>query len=374
MSNRPNLMADEPSSQIKESQKDSSERPFISVVVDGFKRKEFIIDAVKSVRKQDINENAYELIVLRAFDDIVLDKQLAQNRAKVYDVKDMSLGEAIAFSAEKSQGEVICFLDDDDMFMPSKLSKIESIFKSDPTIGYCHNSQVFCDENANPISSSNVAERKTLDISFSNRQLSLSLKQLRVKKINPGTLYFNLSSISVRKRLLTGKLNVIKKITGHIDDLIFFLALSAKEEVRLINISDTLTIYMVHNSMTNIVHRASNFSIREFRIKQLSDYVHSSRVNSEVSRNSEAHLLAISILTYDRASLYNVKKEPKELIIETVNLIRKSYLKNIEYNLKKRLTTYISFLSFAMFYVLAKHFPFLWKLSLVFPKVESFRQ
>ena len=143
MSNGPNLIIEKPRYQIKESQRNSSEGPFISVIIDGFKRKEFIIDAVKSVRKQDINDNAFELIVLRAFDDIDLDKQLAQNKAKVYDVKDMSLGETMAFSVERSHGEVICFLDDDDMFMPGKLLKIESIFKSDPSIGYCHNSQFF---------------------------------------------------------------------------------------------------------------------------------------------------------------------------------------------------------------------------------------
>ena len=374
MSNGPNLIIEKPRYQIKESQRNSSEGPFISVIIDGFKRKEFIIDAVKSVRKQDINDNAFELIVLRAFDDIDLDKQLAQNKAKVYDVKDMSLGETMAFSVERSHGEVICFLDDDDMFMPGKLLKIESIFKSDPSIGYCHNSQFFCDVNANPISRLNIEERKTIDISFSNRELWLALKQLRVKKINPSSLYFNLSSISVRRRLLIEKLSLIKKIRGHTDDLIFFLALSAEEQVRLINISDALTIYRIHNSTTNVARRASNFSIREFRIKQLSDYVHTSRVNAEITRDNGAHLLAISILTYDCASLYNVKKEPKKLIIETINLMIKGYLKNIEYNLKKRITTYISFLSFAVFYVLAKRFPFLWKVSIVFPKVESFRQ
>lgn len=351
----------------------SNERPFISVVVDGFKRKEFIIDAVDSVVNQDLNQIKYELIVLKAFDDNELDKQLARYNAKVFDVKDMSLGEAIAFGVEKSVGEVICFLDDDDMFVSGKLSKIETIFKENPEVGYCHNGQVFCDKNGAAISSFKLKGIKEIAISFSNKELRLVTKRLRVNKINPGSLYFNLSSISVRRKIFSGKLNLIKEITGHSDDLIFFLTLSTVEDVRMINISEALTIYRIHNSETNFARADQNNAARKSRMKQFSDYVHSSKVISDLTQGEEAHLLAISILTYDSASLYNVKKESKKLIIETVKLLTKGYLKKIEFNLRRRTTIYLTFFSFALFYILSKHFPILWKLAYVFPSVESLR-
>ena len=374
MSKEPDLMTAEEGYQPRQIISTSNERPFISVVIDGFMRKEFIIEAVNSVRNQDLNENAFELIVLRAFDDIELDKQLTQNKAKIIDIKAMSIGEAIAFAVEKSIGEVICFLDDDDMFMPSKLSKIESIFSSNPDLVYCHNSQVYCDENSNLVSGFKMKGIKNIDISFTNRGLKSALKHLRSSKINPGSLYFNFSSISVRRKVLLSKLSVIKKITGHTDNLVFFLALSTEKEVRLLNISDALTVYRIHNSATNIVQRVPNIVVREFRIKQLSDYVHSSRIISEIMQEPEGHTLAVSFLTYDNTSLYNVKKEYKKLIMETVKLLTKGYLKKIECNLNKRMIIYTSFFSFALFYALSKRFPFLWKLSFVFPEVESFKQ
>lgn len=351
----------------------SSEMPFISVIIDGYNRKEFIIDAVKSVITPDLNEKAFELIILRAFNDNELDKQLARYNAKVFDVKEMTLGEAIAFGVEKSNGEVICFLDDDDMFASGKLSKIESIFKGYPDLGYCHNGQTFCDKNGTLISDFKLKGIKDMDISFSNRELMSAMKRLRVNKVNPGSLYFNLSSISVRRKILAEKLSVMKKITGHIDDLMFFLTLSSDEEVRIINISDALTFYRIHNSMTNIIQSDPNIGIREFRIKQISNYVHSSKVISDLTQGQEANTLAISILAYDSASLYNVRKESKKLIIETLKLLTRGYLRKIEYNSKRRITVYVSFLSFALFYILSKHFPFLSRLSLLFPSIESLK-
>lgn len=352
----------------------SSKKPFISVVIDGFKREEFIIEAFKSVINQTLCKDEFELIVLRAFNNIELDRELAQNKAKIFDVKDMTLGEAIAFAVENSTGEVICFLDDDDMFMPNKLSAVESIFKSKPDLCYYHNNQLFCDENSNPISGLQINKKKSIDISFTNKDLKHSLKQLRANKVNPGSLYFNLSSICVRRKVFTEKLSLMKKVTSHIDDLVFFLTLSSSEKVLIMNVSDPLTVYRIHNSMTNVVQSVPNLVMRDFRIIQISNYVNSSKVISEIAQEPAAHILAVSILTYDTASLYNVKKESKKLVIETVKLLAKGYLKKIEHSFKKRAATYVGFFSFAIFYAMSKRFRFFWKFSNVFPKVESFRR
>jgi hypothetical protein len=50
-----------------------------------------------------------------------------------------SYGATVTLAIEKTEGDVICFLDDDDMYSPWRLEVIRDRFKHNPSLTYYHN-------------------------------------------------------------------------------------------------------------------------------------------------------------------------------------------------------------------------------------------
>ncbi len=374
MSKEPDLMTAEEGYQPRQIISTSNERPFISVVIDGYMRKEFIIEAVNSVRNQDLNENAFELIVLRAFDDIELDKQLTQNKAKILDARDISFGEAIGYAVEQSIGEVICFLDDDDKFQPSKLSRVYDLFSADPDLCYYHNGQIFCNENSDIISNFKLRRENPGTIKFENKGFMNLASSLNKAGRYIDSLWFNLSSVSVRKKIFNGKMDFVQRITGHPDDLMFYLTFSFNGKAALLNTNEPLTVYRVHNSTTSIVNSTDNTSLNKIRVKQYKDFSTSSGVFTELMQGTEAEEYTLARYSYDLAAFYNTKKEALNLMKQTLKLALKDKFKLVEFNWKKRFSTYFSFITFALFYAVSKKIPAVNSISILFPGIESFRR
>lgn len=97
--------------------------PRISVVINNYNYGHFIRDAIESVLRQDFHD--YELIVV---DDASTDHSrevIASYGSRVTAVfLEHNGGQGAAMNAgfERSQGDLICFLDSDDFFMRDKLS------------------------------------------------------------------------------------------------------------------------------------------------------------------------------------------------------------------------------------------------------------
>lgn len=374
MSREQGLMTVEESSQLRQILSTSNERPFISVVIDGFMRKEFIIEAVNSIRNQDLNENAFELIVLRAFDDIELDKQLTQNKAKIIDARDISLGKAISYAVEQSIGEVICFLDDDDKFQPSKLSRVYDLFSADPDLCYFHNGQIFCNENSDIISNFKLRKENPGMLKFENRGFMNLASSLIKTGRYIDSLWFNLSSISVRKKIFNGKMDFVQRVTSHPDDLMFYLTFSFNGKASMLNTNEPLTVYRVHNSTTSIVNSTDSTSLNKIRVKQYKDFSTSSGVFTEFMHGTEVEEYTLARYSHDLAAFYNTKKEALSLIKQTLKLALKDKFRLVEFDWKKRFSTYFSFIAFALFYAVSKKIPAVNSISILFPGIESFRR
>ena len=101
-----------------------TDKPYISVIITAYNRKEFILDAVNSVINQSLERSKYEIIVVKNYLDDTIDKFLHENNIIDLYTDRKPLGAKIANGIEKSKGEVICFLEDDDLFLPEKLYEI----------------------------------------------------------------------------------------------------------------------------------------------------------------------------------------------------------------------------------------------------------
>lgn len=127
-----------PSGNARQASLAEAERPKISVLILAFSRRQFVRDAVESVLSQSLSRNQYEVIVLKGFDDGVIDPYLSAHGVKSHRV-ERGWGFAYSEGVRLARAEVICFLDDDDLFFSHKLACIVEEFSRFPRLGYLHN-------------------------------------------------------------------------------------------------------------------------------------------------------------------------------------------------------------------------------------------
>ena len=109
----------------------------VSILINNYNYERFLSDAIESALEQ-----TYKNIEIIVVDDGSTDKSLEiiQNYGnKITPILKKNGGQASAFNAgfAHSQGEIICFLDADDTFIPEKIAKIVNIFQSHEQVGWC---------------------------------------------------------------------------------------------------------------------------------------------------------------------------------------------------------------------------------------------
>ena len=202
--------------------------PYISVIITAYNRREFLFNAIESALKQTLDKEYYEIIVIKNFTDINIDEFINKNKIK-HIVMDGTVGEYLDKGISEAKGEIIAFLDDDDLFFENKLYIVYKKFKKDNNIAYYHNLYVAVNENGKIIN---------------NNNLNTSLD-------------FNISSISIKKSIV--KIQNARNINGATDVLMYIFALESDKKI--IKGKEKLTYYMSHNSASHIVCN----SIEEYR-------------------------------------------------------------------------------------------------------------
>ena len=117
-----------------------------SVIVTAYNRREFLVDALKSVIKQTCARSRYEIILVKNFADDTIDAFCSSNGIKEI-MMDGSIGEFYRKGIEESEGEIISFLDDDDIFTPDKLNEVIEAFRNNPELGLYYNRSIMCDRD-----------------------------------------------------------------------------------------------------------------------------------------------------------------------------------------------------------------------------------
>ena len=77
-----------------------------------------MLDAVNSALNQTLPKDEYEIIVVKNFEDENIDRFLEEHSVRNIIVKEEPLSAKIVKGVEESRGEVISFLDDDDLWLP----------------------------------------------------------------------------------------------------------------------------------------------------------------------------------------------------------------------------------------------------------------
>jgi len=124
-------------------------QPYISVIVTAYNRRRYLPFALRSLEAQTLPRDRFEVIVVKNFDDKESDDIISMNGWKDVYNDDPYYGRMVLAGLEESRGEVITFLDDDDMYVNNRLEEVYKAFTSYDSLVYFHNSQTIIDENGN---------------------------------------------------------------------------------------------------------------------------------------------------------------------------------------------------------------------------------
>ena len=215
-----------------------------SVIIYTYDRKEFILKAVESVLSQTLPRKDYEIIVVKAFKDPLIDDYLIKVVEHSLFVDEKAHGKKLSKAIEASSGDYIFFLDDDDQFLENKLELVVSLFKKVPELIFAHNSIIKIND-AGGISNERDEAVPSQDLFYETDKLSrASVSNLLRYRAN-----WYSSSMAFRRSVLTEKIAYIDKVYQSIDPFLFLCALDSDGKIALLR--DRLTRYRIHESTTN---------------------------------------------------------------------------------------------------------------------------
>jgi len=216
----------------------SSNRPYISVIILAYNRKEYLLQAFKSAYHQTLSKNKYEIIVTKNFRDTKIDNYIEKHGGKLIFFEKGSYGEQLADAVKYAKGNVICFLEDDDMFDRNKLKFVYDIFARTPKLCYCHNGITYVDDKNRKINSEKYGNIGTDTLTENSPEVKLN----ELSKVPT----FNSSSISIRKSVLLKNLPALRKINYGPDTFLFFIAVDSGLDI--FATAKKLTRYRIHPS------------------------------------------------------------------------------------------------------------------------------
>jgi GT2 family glycosyltransferase len=115
----------------------TNDQPLVSILINNYNYGCYLEDAIISALNQ-----TYKNVEVVVVDDGSTDDSeaiLANYHDRVTVIRKPNGGQASAFNAgfAASKGEIICFLDADDLFCANKVNRIVTLLNSDPALGWC---------------------------------------------------------------------------------------------------------------------------------------------------------------------------------------------------------------------------------------------
>jgi len=227
----------------------------VSVVVLAYGRDRFVMDAVNSALNQTLPRERFEVIVVTNLASV--ERMVGGLVDRVVRHDDARGG--YARGVEVSNGELVAFLDDDDIFDRGKLEHVVGVFGKDKSLGSYHHNVEFIDEQGRELSTNAVPEywrTKVLNERVYARTIEekeklvgyLIAKAHEVRSDLRDPFYwlgFNSSSIVVRRDLVMKYLGALGRMYIAQDNLHFIEALLSDYAVMHEPIA--LTLYRLHS-------------------------------------------------------------------------------------------------------------------------------
>jgi len=229
-------------------------QPYISVIVTAYDRRRYLPFALRSLEAQTLPRDKFEVIVVKNFEDPESDSIISRNGWGSMYSDEFHHGRMILAGLEESRGEVITFLDDDDMYVSSRLAEVHRAFTTYRDLVYFHNSQTVVDEEGREAPGVKVGVSKNIikaeDAVISVEALREVSKRYKVDLVDflfrfvRARAHFNNSSVAVRREVIEAASGLLRELPASLD--LFVLAAALKAGGLLYFTDRRLTLYRVH--------------------------------------------------------------------------------------------------------------------------------
>jgi glycosyltransferase involved in cell wall biosynthesis len=201
-------------------------QPYISVIVTAYNRRKYLPFALRSLEAQTLPRDRFEVIVVKNFDDKESDGIISRNGWKDVYNDDPYHGRKILAGLEESRGEIITFLEDDDMYVSNRLEEVYKAFTSYNHLTYFHNSWTIIDDKGSVLERPPLPTPKNLvggspivvDVDKLRRlakRYNVSVIDLALK-VRAGAWY-NSSSLAVRRSVLEARRPLLRELPTAFD-------------------------------------------------------------------------------------------------------------------------------------------------------------
>jgi glycosyltransferase involved in cell wall biosynthesis len=228
-------------------------QPYISVIVTAYNRRKYLPFALRSLEAQTLPKDRFEVIVVKNFEDKESDDIISRNGWKDVYNDDSYHGRKILAGLEESRGEVITFLEDDDMYVSNRLEEVYKAFTSYDRLVYFHNSQAVIDSNGNLLERPPLPTSKNL---VGGSPIIVDVDKLRglAKRYNVSVIdlalkvraraWHNSSSLAVSRGVLEAGAHLLRELPMAFDA--FALASSLRAGGLMYLTDERLTLFRVH--------------------------------------------------------------------------------------------------------------------------------
>lgn len=273
-------------------------KPYISVIIIVYDRKQFINTALKSLENQTLKKDLFEVIIvsnielaINIFHDLnirIIYSNLIKGTAKY------------SQGIQESKGEVICFLEDDDAFFKNKLEIVYNAFQNNSSLVFYKNNAYKTKDIENYLDK----KRNNLYRKKYNYNVSSSISYKIFEQLITNEFTFNTSCMSVLKDFYEKpeilNLLVTPDIVG--DELLALIPFRDKIEKKIIFDTTLLTFYRIHSSFSNSEH--GNFNEFENQIQNLWKYYYNSWARLKIIFNEPKIIRKYVEIQQSRAKLY----------------------------------------------------------------------
>lgn len=314
---------------------DKPETPrLISVIVIAHDRKNFILYAINSIFHQTLERSKYEVIVVKNFKDDVIDEVIySYGYTNLFTTK-VNLGDKLIMGLQNSSGDIITFLEDDDVFFKDRLRVILSIF-SDSSINYFHNVFIECDIDLRP-----VLKQKFPQINHTNIVCESKFNSRFLNWAISHSIQSNLSSIAIKRSVFESIIEILKASNGGEDLSIFLQCCRISGCIFMSSIP--LTHVRIHNSFFTTYNSNTLTDIIAFRIQRNKAYLRTYYLNLMTNNNTKPIVQWLNSVIIYRDILNQILEQSDNSVLNFKKYIFSSFYCFKHKNFKKFITTLLS--------------------------------
>ncbi len=130
---------------------DQQKQPLVSIITPVLNQERFLEKLILSIKSQDYN-NIQHIVVDGGSTDKTLD--ILKKYEGTYNLvwsseKDKGIADAYNKGFAKATGEIFCWQDADDWYLPGTIKKVVEVFNNHPAVDFVFGDILFCDKNDN---------------------------------------------------------------------------------------------------------------------------------------------------------------------------------------------------------------------------------